>query len=109
MDVIVEPALRHGAIWNEVKDRLDQLGTGLSGGQKQRICIARAVASEPEVLLMNELCSALDPIGTAQVEELIKEFRQEYSVVVTTRRMQQAARVSQKTAFFHLGAPCRIQ
>ncbi len=103
MDEIVERALRRGAIWDEVKDRLDQPGTGLSGGQQQRLCIARAVATEPEVLLMDEPCSALDPIATAQVEELIDELRQDYSVVIVTHSMQQAARVSQKTAFFHLG------
>ena len=103
LDVIVEQALRRGAIWNEVKDRLHSPGTGLSGGQQQRLCIARAVATEPEVLLMDEPCSALDPIATAQVEELIDELRQNYSVVIVTHSMQQAARVSQKTAFFHLG------
>lgn len=103
LDEIVERALRRGAIWNEVKDRLDAPGTGLSGGQQQRLCIARAVATEPEVLLMDEPCSALDPIATAQVEELIEELRREYSVVIVTHSMQQAARVSQKTAFFHLG------
>ncbi|WP_189680585.1 phosphate ABC transporter ATP-binding protein PstB [Seohaeicola zhoushanensis] len=103
LDDIVERALRRGAIWNEVKDRLQSPGTGLSGGQQQRLCIARAVATEPEVLLMDEPCSALDPIATAQVEELIDELRQDYSVVIVTHSMQQAARVSQKTAFFHLG------
>ncbi|TCP40987.1 phosphate ABC transporter ATP-binding protein PstB [Rhodovulum marinum] len=103
LDEIVERALRRGAIWDEVKDRLDAPGTGLSGGQQQRLCIARAVATEPEVLLMDEPCSALDPIATAQVEELIDELRQDYSVVIVTHSMQQAARVSQKTAFFHLG------
>lgn len=103
LDEIVEKSLRRGAIWNEVKDRLDAPGTGLSGGQQQRLCIARAVATEPEVLLMDEPCSALDPIATAQVEELIDELRQDYSVVIVTHSMQQAARVSQKTAFFHLG------
>lgn len=103
MDDIVEKALRRGAIWNEVKDRLNEPGTGLSGGQQQRLCIARAIATEPEVLLMDEPCSALDPIATAQVEELIDELRQSYSVVIITHSMQQAARVSQKTAFFHLG------
>ncbi|SDC07065.1 phosphate ABC transporter ATP-binding protein PstB [Ruegeria marina] len=103
LDDIVEQALRRGALWNEVKDRLDAPGTGLSGGQQQRLCIARAVATEPEVLLMDEPCSALDPIATAQVEELIDELRQSYSVVIVTHSMQQAARVSQKTAFFHLG------
>ncbi len=103
LDVIVERSLRRGAIWDEVKDRLHAPGTGLSGGQQQRLCIARAVATEPEVLLMDEPCSALDPIATAQVEELIDELRQSYSVVIVTHSMQQAARVSQKTAFFHLG------
>ncbi|EIE52551.1 phosphate ABC transporter ATP-binding protein [Salipiger aestuarii] len=103
LDEIVEKALRRGAIWDEVKDRLDAPGTGLSGGQQQRLCIARAVATEPEVLLMDEPCSALDPIATAQVEELIDELREQYSVVIVTHSMQQAARVSQKTAFFHLG------
>ena len=103
LDDIVEKALRRGAIWDEVKDRLDKPGTGLSGGQQQRLCIARAVATEPEVLLMDEPCSALDPIATAQVEELIDELRTNYSVVIVTHSMQQAARVSQKTAFFHLG------
>ncbi len=103
LDDIVEKALRRGAIWDEVKDRLQAPGTGLSGGQQQRLCIARAVATEPEVLLMDEPCSALDPIATAQVEELIDELKQNYSVVIVTHSMQQAARVSQKTAFFHLG------
>ncbi|WP_147124961.1 phosphate ABC transporter ATP-binding protein PstB [Shimia ponticola] len=103
LDEIVEKSLRRGAIWDEVKDRLNAPGTGLSGGQQQRLCIARAVATEPEVLLMDEPCSALDPIATAQVEELIDELRQNYSVVIVTHSMQQAARVSQKTAFFHLG------
>ena len=103
LDEIVERALKRAAIWNEVKDRLLAPGTGLSGGQQQRLCIARAFATEPEVLLMDEPCSALDPIATAQVEELIDELRQDYSVVIVTHSMQQAARVSQKTAFFHLG------
>lgn len=103
LDAIVEKSLRRGAIWDEVKDRLQEPGTGLSGGQQQRLCIARAVATEPEVLLMDEPCSALDPIATAQVEELIDELREQYSVVIVTHSMQQAARVSQKTAFFHLG------
>lgn len=103
LDEIVERSLRRGAIWDEVKDRLQQPGTGLSGGQQQRLCIARAVATEPEVLLMDEPCSALDPIATAQVEELIDELKQNYSVIIVTHSMQQAARVSQKTAFFHLG------
>ncbi|WP_116596984.1 phosphate ABC transporter ATP-binding protein PstB [Primorskyibacter marinus] len=103
LDAIVEKSLRRGAIWEEVKDRLHASGTGLSGGQQQRLCIARAIATEPEVLLMDEPCSALDPIATAQVEELIDELRQQYSVVIVTHSMQQAARVSQRTAFFHLG------
>jgi phosphate transport system ATP-binding protein len=103
LDAIVEASLRKAALWNEVKDRLDAPGTGLSGGQQQRLCIARAVATSPEVLLMDEPCSALDPIATAQVEELIDELRSQFSVVIVTHSMQQAARVSQKTAFFHLG------
>ncbi|NIY73953.1 phosphate ABC transporter ATP-binding protein [Marivivens donghaensis] len=103
MDEIIEKSLRRAAIWDEVKDRLQAPGTGLSGGQQQRLCIARAIATSPEVLLMDEPCSALDPIATAQVEELIDELRQEYTVVIVTHSMQQAARVSQKTAFFHLG------
>ena len=103
LDEIVESSLRRAAIWDEVKDRLSAAGTGLSGGQQQRLCIARAVATEPEVLLMDEPCSALDPIATAQVEELIDELRTRYSVVIVTHSMQQAARVSQQTAFFHLG------
>ncbi|WP_227271537.1 phosphate ABC transporter ATP-binding protein PstB [Roseobacter weihaiensis] len=103
LDEIVEHSLRSAAIWDEVKDRLSAPGTGLSGGQQQRLCIARAVATQPEVLLMDEPCSALDPIATAQVEELIDDLRQNFSVVIVTHSMQQAARVSQKTAFFHLG------
>ncbi|WP_099823436.1 phosphate ABC transporter ATP-binding protein PstB [Oceaniglobus indicus] len=103
LDEIVESALKRAALWAEVKDRLSAPGTGLSGGQQQRLCIARAVATAPEVLLMDEPCSALDPIATAQVEELIDELRQNYSVVIVTHSMQQAARVSQRTAFFHLG------
>ncbi len=103
LDEIVEKSLRRGAIWDEVKDRLNEPGTGLSGGQQQRLCIARAIATEPEVLLMDEPCSALDPIATAQVEELIDELHHRYSVVIVTHSMQQAARVSQRTAFFHLG------
>ena len=103
LDQIVEDALRKAALWTEVKDRLDASGTGLSGGQQQRLCIARAIATGPEVLLMDEPCSALDPIATAQVEELIDELRASFSVVIVTHSMQQAARVSQKTAFFHLG------
>ena len=103
LEEIVEKSLRRAALWNEVKDRLQAPGTGLSGGQQQRLCIARAVATSPEVLLMDEPCSALNPIATAQVEALIDELREQYSVVIVTHSMQQAARVSQKTAFFHLG------
>ncbi len=103
LDEIVESSLKKAAIWNEVKDRLQAPGTGLSGGQQQRLCIARAIATSPEVLLMDEPCSALDPIATSQVEELIDELRSQFSVVIVTHSMQQAARVSQKTAFFHLG------
>ena len=103
LDQIVEQSLRRAALWDEAKDRLDQPGTGLSGGQQQRLCIARAIATAPEVLLMDEPCSALDPIATAQIEDLIAELRQTYAVVIVTHSMQQAARVSQKTAFFHLG------
>ncbi|MDI3337291.1 phosphate ABC transporter ATP-binding protein PstB [Defluviimonas aestuarii] len=103
LDEIVENSLRRAALWGEVKDRLNAPGTGLSGGQQQRLCIARAVATSPEVLLMDEPCSALDPIATAQVEELIDELRSRFAVVIVTHSMQQAARVSQKTAFFHLG------
>ena len=103
LDEIVERALSRAALWNEAKDRLQAPGTGLSGGQQQRLCIARAIATEPEVLLMDEPASALDPIATAQIEELIDELKRNYSVVIVTHSMQQAARVSQKTAFFHLG------
>ncbi|QYZ70960.1 phosphate ABC transporter ATP-binding protein PstB [Neotabrizicola shimadae] len=103
LDAVVESCLRKAALWGEVKDRLTSPGTGLSGGQQQRLCIARAIATSPEVLLMDEPCSALDPIATAQVEELIDELRSQFSVVIVTHSMQQAARVSQKTAFFHLG------
>ena len=103
LDGIVENALRNAALWNEVKDRLQSPGTGLSGGQQQRLCIARAIATSPEILLMDEPCSALDPIATDQVENLIHELRQNYSVVIVTHSMSQASRVSQKTAYFHLG------
>ena len=103
LDAVVETSLRKAALWTEVKDRLGDSGTGLSGGQQQRLCIARAVATSPEVLLMDEPCSALDPIATAQVEELIDELRAQFSVVIVTHSMQQAARVSQRTAVFHLG------
>ena len=100
---IVEMSLKRAGLWNEVHDRLDQPGTGLSGGQQQRLCIARAIAVDPEVILMDEPCSALDPIATAKIEELIDELRQNYTIVIVTHSMSQAARVSQKTAFFHLG------
>ena len=103
LDEIVERALRRGAIWDEVKDRLAAPGTGLSGGQQQRLCIARAIAVDPEVILMDEPCSALDPIATAKIEELIAELNGRYAIVIVTHSMQQAARVSQRTAFFHLG------
>ena len=103
LDEMVEKALRRAALWDEVKDRLATPGTGLSGGQQQRLCIARAIATRPEVLLMDEPCSALDPIATAQIEELIQDLSSRYSVVIVTHSMQQAARVSQRTAFFHLG------
>ena len=100
---IVEKSLKRAGLWDEVKDRLDEPGTGLSGGQQQRLCIARAIAVSPEVILMDEPCSALDPIATAIVEELIDELRERYTIVIVTHSMQQAARVSQQTAFFHLG------
>ena len=100
---IVQKSLHRAALWDEVKDRLHAPGTGLSGGQQQRLCIARAIATRPEVLLMDEPASALDPIATAQIEELIDELRSRFAVVIVTHSMQQAARVSQKTAFFHLG------
>ena len=103
LEGIVQTALEKAGLWNEVKDRLDQPGTGLSGGQQQRLCIARAVAVSPEVILMDEPCSALDPIATAKIEELIDELRDNFTIVIVTHSMQQAARVSQRTAFFHLG------
>ncbi|RJF85566.1 phosphate ABC transporter ATP-binding protein PstB [Sphingomonas cavernae] len=103
MDVIVEQSLRKAGLWDEVKDRLSDSGTALSGGQQQRLCIARAIAVDPEVILMDEPCSALDPIATAKIEELIHELRGRYAIVIVTHNMQQAARVSQRTAFFHLG------
>jgi len=102
-DEIVETSLRKAGLFDEVKDRLDAPGTGLSGGQQQRLCIARAIAVSPEVILMDEPCSALDPIATAKVEELIDELRQNFTIVIVTHSMQQAARVSQRTAMFHLG------
>jgi len=103
LDAIVETSLVKAGLWEEVKDRLEQPGTGLSGGQQQRLCIARAIAVEPEVILMDEPCSALDPIATAKVEELIAELRRQYTIVIVTHNMQQAGRVSQRTAYFHLG------
>ena len=103
LDDVVEEALKRAGLWEEVADRLDQPGTGLSGGQQQRLCIARAIAVSPEVILMDEPCSALDPIATAKIEELIHELRENYTIAIVTHSMQQAARVSQKTAFFHLG------
>ncbi len=103
LDERVEKSLRRAGLWDEVKDRLDKPGTGLSGGQQQRLCIARAIAINPEVILMDEPCSALDPIATAKIEELIDELRERFTIVIVTHSMQQAARVSQKTAFFHLG------
>lgn len=103
LDEIVYTALENAGLLNEVKDRLDEPGTGLSGGQQQRLCIARTIAVNPEVILMDEPCSALDPIATAKIEELIDELREQYSIVIVTHSLQQAARVSQRTAFFHLG------
>jgi phosphate transport system ATP-binding protein len=103
MDAIVERSLRRAGLWDEVKDRLTDSGTALSGGQQQRLCIARAIAVDPEVILMDEPCSALDPIATAKIEELIDELRGKYAIVIVTHSMQQAARVSQRTAFFHIG------
>ncbi len=103
LDQIVENSLVRAGLWTEVKDRLSDSGTALSGGQQQRLCIARAIAVDPEVILMDEPCSALDPIATAKIEELIHELRGRYAIVIVTHNMQQAARVSQKTAFFHLG------
>ena len=102
-DAVVETSLRKAGLWNEVKDRLSEPGTGLSGGQQQRLCIARAIAVSPEVILMDEPCSALDPIATARIEELIDEIKQNYTIIIVTHSMQQAARVSQRTAMFHLG------
>jgi phosphate transport system ATP-binding protein len=103
LNEVVEISLIKAGLWEEVKDRLGEPGTGLSGGQQQRLCIARAIAVSPEVILMDEPCSALDPIATAKIEELIAELRTQYSIVIVTHAMQQAARVSQRTAYFHLG------
>ena len=103
LDGIVESSLKKAGLWKEVSDRLDQAGTSLSGGQQQRLCIARAIAVRPEVILMDEPCSALDPIATATVEDLIAELQEQHTIVIVTHNMQQAARVSQRTAYFHLG------
>ncbi len=103
MDEVVETSLRRAGLWDEVKDRLDQPGTGLSGGQQQRLCIARTIAVGPEVILMDEPCSALDPIATSIIEDLIDELKQQFSIAIVTHSMQQASRVSQRTAYFHLG------
>jgi phosphate transport system ATP-binding protein len=103
LDQVVEKSLKRAGLWDEVKDRLQDSGTALSGGQQQRLCIARAIAVDPEVILMDEPASALDPIATAKIEELIHELRGRYAIVIVTHNMQQAARVSQRTAFFHLG------
>ncbi len=103
LDEIVCTSLQNAGLWDEVKDRLNRPGTGLSGGQQQRLCIARAIAVRPEVILMDEPCSALDPVATARVEDLIEDLRERYAIVIVTHSMQQAARVSQRTAYFHLG------
>jgi phosphate transport system ATP-binding protein len=103
LEEIVHTSLKRAGLWDEVKDRLAEPGTGLSGGQQQRLCIARSIAVAPEVILMDEPCSALDPISTARIEELIDELREHYSICIVTHSMQQAARVSQRTAYFHLG------
>jgi phosphate transport system ATP-binding protein len=110
-DEVVEKSLRGANLWNEVKDRLSRPGSGLSGGQQQRLCIARAIAVEPQVLLMDEPCSALDPISTSAIEDLIHELKEQYTIVIVTHNMQQAARVSETTAFFNLadvGKPGRL-
>jgi phosphate transport system ATP-binding protein len=103
LDKIVETSLKKAALWEEVKDRLYEPGTGLSGGQQQRLCIARTISINPQVILMDEPCSALDPIATAKIEELIDELKKTYTIVIVTHSMSQAARVSQNTGFFHLG------
>jgi phosphate transport system ATP-binding protein len=111
IDEAVERSLRGANLWNEVKDRLDKPGAGLSGGQQQRLCIARAIAVEPAVLLMDEPCSALDPISTLAIEDLIGQLKEQYTIVIVTHNMQQAARVSDRTAFFNLagvGQPGRL-
>lgn len=103
LDAIVEESLRRAGLWDEVKDRLDEPGTGLSGGQQQRLCIARTISVNPEVILMDEPCSALDPIATAKIEQLIDELSEHFTIIIVTHSMQQAARVSKRTAYFHLG------
>ena len=103
LDDIVKDTLNRAGLYTEVKDRLDDIATGLSGGQQQRLCIARAIAIKPEIILMDEPCSALDPIATAVIEELINELKENYTIVIVTHSMQQAARISDKTAYFHLG------
>lgn len=103
LEEVVATSLKRAGLWSEVKDRLHEPGTGLSGGQQQRLCIARAIATKPDIILMDEPCSALDPIATAKVEELMLELRQNYTIVIVTHSMAQAQRVSQKTAFFHIG------
>jgi len=103
LDALVEESLRRAGLWDEVKDRLNEPGTSLSGGQQQRLCIARTISVNPEVILMDEPCSALDPIATAKIEQLISELSQQFTIVIVTHSMQQAARVSSRTAYFHLG------
>ena len=103
LDALVEESLRKAGLWEEVKDRLNEPGTGLSGGQQQRLCIARTISVNPEVILMDEPCSALDPIATAKIEQLIAELSEQFTIVIVTHSMQQAARVSSRTAYFHLG------
>ena len=103
LDDIVEKALKGAGLWNEAKDRLNESGTGLSGGQQQRLCIARTIAVEPQIILMDEPCSALDPIATSKIEELMADLANDYTIIIVTHSMQQAARVSEKTAYFHLG------
>jgi phosphate transport system ATP-binding protein len=103
LDEVVEKSLRGAALWDEIKDRLHESALGMSGGQQQRLCIARAIAVEPEIILMDEPCSALDPIATAKVEELIHDLKKQFTIVIVTHNMQQAARVSDRTAFFYLG------
>ncbi len=103
LDTLVKKSLKRAGLWDEVKDRLDKPGTSLSGGQQQRLCIARTIAIQPEVILMDEPCSALDPIATAKIEDLIDELKEKYTIVIVTHSMQQAARISDNTAFFHLG------